>query len=432
MDDSRLAHSIFGGDDEHEEHDDPTSGRREGEVPAQHQGRLPRDRSTQSGRRRAAAREALTDEERREARTERKPAMSRGKAGTSCLALLVVMVLALGAAGYALYKVVGKLPSFSSGKTQEMPDYTGTGTGSVDITINPGDSGSTIGRTLAAAGVVKSASTFAAIAGMSPQFTKIQAGTYRMHRQMSSAAALDLLLDPSSHIKGGVVIREGLRADEVFAALSKGTGVPLADYKKVNPNTLGLPAQADGNVEGYLFPATYTFPKSMSAQQQLKTMVQQGTQSRASLNIPPDRLHDIMTIASIVQAEAGSADMAKVARVIDNRLKPGNTETYGKLQMDSTIHFIEKKRGSSKVSIEETKVNSPYNTYLHTGLPPGPIDSPGLVAIEAALHPATGNWYYFVTVNMDTGETLFAQTLAEQQANEAKYRAWCDAHQGRC
>lgn len=452
MNDSRLTNSIFGGDDEHAHSSqgdltDPGLPRVSREdaaaadsAPASAPARAGEDSGTQHVRaprgprgRRSNAPADLSEDERRDRRTEKVPQMSRGKAGTSCLVLLLVMVLGLGAGGYALLRVLGKVPSIAGGSSQQMPDYSGEGTGSVTITIQPGDSGTAIGKTLESAGVVKSASTFAAVAGTNAQFSKIQAGTYKLHRQMSSLAAINLILDPASKTSGGIVIREGLWADEIYQALSKGTGVPLTDYKKVDPNTLGLPAEAGGNPEGYLFPATYTFPKGTSAQQQLKTLVAQGNQTRAQLNIPAGKLKDTLTTASIVQAEAsGDNDLGKVARVIDNRLQPDNSETHGRLQMDSTIHFIEKKRGSSKVSIEQTKVNSPYNTYQNPGLPPGPINNPGLAAMKAALNPTPGTWFYFVTVNMDTGETLFADTLSEQNANEAKYRQWCNDHQGRC
>ena len=411
MSDSRLSDSIFGGDDERQN-------------PA----------AVGSARRSAARRPGGSHPVARHPGQDRRaPLMSRGNAGRSCLALLLLMVLGLGGAGYALSKLVGRIgPIGGSDEKVELPDYAGSGSGSVDITVNPGDSGLKIGKTLETAGVVKSANAFAALAGGDPRFNKIQAGTYHLKHQMSTASAIDLMLQPGSRVSGGTVVREGLWAQEIYQILADATGTPVADYAKVDPSTLNLPPAAGGKVEGYLFPATYIFPKKSTAQQQLKMMVDQGNQARAVLDIPAARLHDVMTTASIVQGEAGAADMGKVARVIANRLQPGNTETNGRLQMDSTIHYILKKRGTSKVSLEDTKVASPYNTYGNAGLPPGPINNPGLAAIKAALNPTPGPWYYFVTVDMDSGKTLFATSLGEQQANEGQYRAWCSSHPGRC
>jgi UPF0755 protein len=115
-------------------------------------------------------------------------------------------------------------------------------------------------------------------------------------------------------------------------------------------------------------------------------------------------------VASLVQAEGGRLqDFAKIARVIYNRLNTGM-----QLQLDSTVMYAMNKFGI-RASTAELKFNSPYNTYLHAGLPPGPIDSPGDAAIRAALHPAAGNWRYFVTVDPKTGLTKFTNSQAQFQ-----------------
>jgi UPF0755 protein len=132
-------------------------------------------------------------------------------------------------------------------------------------------------------------------------------------------------------------------------------------------------------------------------------------------------------MASIVQVEArAAADGPKVARVLDNRLRIGM-----KLQLDSTVSYVTGKPGVATTAADRANP-SPYNTYNHVGLPPGPISNPGQAAINAVLHPATGTWLYFVTVNPTTGETKFATTAAEAAANRAEFQAWCQAHVAAC
>jgi UPF0755 protein len=133
------------------------------------------------------------------------------------------------------------------------------------------------------------------------------------------------------------------------------------------------------------------------------------------------RPHDLVTIASLVQAEAPAGAFEKVARVIYNR-----EEERMALQFDSTVHYALGDTGGDPFTTdEERRVDSPYNTYLYPGLPPGAIGAPGEDALEAALSPARGEWLYFVTVNLETGETRFAEDLAEHNANVRKLEKYC-------
>ena len=133
-------------------------------------------------------------------------------------------------------------------------------------------------------------------------------------------------------------------------------------------------------------------------------------------------------MASIVAAETNRPqDYPKVARVIYNRLAAG-----WRLQMDSTIHYVVGRNGGVFTTEAQRTVDSPYNTYMYTTLPPGPINSPSIDTLRAALHPAVGKWLFFTLVNLDTGETAFASDEKQHAANVAKLRAWCTAHPGRC
>jgi UPF0755 protein len=139
-----------------------------------------------------------------------------------------------------------------------------------------------------------------------------------------------------------------------------------------------------------------------------------------------------LIVASIVEGEAGVADRGKVARVVENRLENPTGPTVGLLQMDSTVNFALQKRGNLTKTEYDSAKSSPYDTYAHKGLPPGPISSPGAAAIEAAAHPTQGPWFYFVTVNYDTGETLFATTQAEHDRNNARRQTWCEENKPKC
>jgi len=133
----------------------------------------------------------------------------------------------------------------------------------------------------------------------------------------------------------------------------------------------------------------------------------------------------VLTKASLVQAEASSTeDMAKVARVLENRLADGMP-----LQLDTTVNYANGKTGIT-TSAADRKNPSPYNTYVHPGLPPGAIDNPGEEALRAVLSPAPGDWRFFVVVNPDTGETRFARTGAEHHQNVLLFQQWLREHPG--
>jgi len=309
-------------------------------------------------------------------------------------------------------------------------DFIGAGSGTVPISVNEGDSSRTIGAVLEKAGVVKTAGAFEEAAANDRRSGSIQPGVYTLHSKMSAKSALALLLNPASRQISKVTIREGLWTSETITALSAATGRPLAEYTAAlkNPASLGLPASARGNAEGYLFPSTYSFEPHATAAAQLQTMVAKSLDELGRLGVTPDRAQRVLTIASIVEAEAqAAADRPKVARVIENRLVRGMP-----LQLDTTVSFVSRHRGKVGTSNAERATRSPYNTYLVKGLPPGPIDSPGSSAMQAALHPVSGPWLYFVAVNPTTGETRFAVNAAGHAANVKLFLTWCTKHAGQC
>jgi UPF0755 protein len=337
---------------------------------------------------------------------------------------LVAIVVALAVVGGGTWAAWGTLGPVVA-RVTESDDWDGAGTGSVDVKVSSGDSGRAIGRTLVDAGVVKTQSAFVAAAQAQPDMAGIQPGTYRLKEHMSAAAAVALMLDPTAKVTARLTIPEGLRAEQVYALIEENT--PITDEQVraalVDP-ALGLPAAANGNPEGYLFPATYDVDPDETAIELLSAMVAQSVRVMTALGVTPEQMYDVVVEASIAQKEARSAeDMAKVSRVLDNRLAIGMN-----LQLDSTVSYAV---GSSNVvttTAEQRATDSPYNTYLRPGLPAGPISNPGEDALRAALAPADGPWLFFVTVNLETGETRFATTGAEHDANVKLFQQYLREH----
>ncbi|NEA38748.1 endolytic transglycosylase MltG [Streptomyces sp. SID11385] len=218
-----------------------------------------------------------------------------------------------------------------------------------------------------------------------------------------------------------LTVPEGWRASQVYAAvdtalhLKKGT-----TGKKAAAAGLALPGAAGGNPEGYLYPATYPITEKSTPERLLSTMVDTANRTYAEGTVAAGAeqnavsRYQLVTVASIVQSEAATdKDMARVARVVYNRLDEGMP-----LQMDSTLNYG-LGRSTLHTKTAETRSKTPYNTYVHKGLPPTPIANPGAQALRAATRPAEGDWLYFVTVKR--GDTRFTSDYAEHQKNVAEF-----------
>ena len=335
--------------------------------------------------------------------------------------VLVVALSVLGGAGYGAYAAI--MPMIRSATAPN--DYTGAGSGQVEVVVPTGASGTTIARVLAKAGVTKTVEAFVDVFNQDPDAAAVQPGTYSLKKQMSAENALAALLDPANRVEKKVTIVEGERKDEIVPLLAKGLGIPEADFTAAlkDPASIGLPAEAKGNPEGYLFPSTYTFGPDVTATEVLKTMVAKGQQVMTDAGVAPKDARRTLILASLVQAESGDEKyMSKVAQVLFNRL-----DKKIKLSLDTTVHYATKKF-TLKTTFADTRVKSPYNTYYVPALPVGPICSPGAAAIDAVLHPTPGPWIFFTTTNPDTGETKFATTTAEKAKMDAEFRAWQKDH----
>lgn len=403
MTEPRLEHSIFGEDDRAEE-SDPSS------VPV--------------------SRSARREHERRGGRGG---AGGGRRRGPGRLIVLVLAVCVLVGGGYFAFQALS--PLVRGAGNEQAVDYPGPGGEEVDVVVAQGDTGADIAATLRDADVIRTSEAFLKAAQVEPDAAGIQPGTYTLRTQMRAAGALEVLVDPENRVVGRATVREGLWASEVYATLSESTGIPLADYTAAAKDTkaLGLPDSAKGNLEGYLFPSTYEFDEKTPAAEQLAAMVAMTVGELEAAGVDPDDYERIITVASIIEGEArGDADRGKVARVVENRIEAPDGPTGGRLEMDSTVNYALQKRGSlTRPEFDKAKT-SPYDTYAVAGLPPGPIGNPGAAAIEAAADPTPGPWFYFVTVNLDSGETLFAADFDEHQQNVQKYETWCDDNPGVC
>ncbi|WP_193605282.1 endolytic transglycosylase MltG [Nocardioides dongkuii] len=354
----------------------------------------------------------------------------RGRGLSGCLAVLV----ALGIVAGLLY--VGVTAGLDRLRDQfgDPEDYPGPGRGNVSFEVAQGDSVAQMGRNLKEAGVVASVDAFTDAASANPGASSIQVGFYPLKKEMPAADVVDVLVDPSNIVTQTVTVPEGLRVVDIVDVLAKGTDFPAAAFEKAldNPAKIGLPEYAEGNAEGYLFPATYAFAPTAKPVDMLRQMVARWQQAAedadlegaaAALDLTP---HELMTVASLVEAEGRGDDMPKIARAIYNRLSPDNTETNGLLQIDATVNYALGRNLGVAISEEDLQVDSPYNTRLYPGLPPGPIEAPGDAAIRAAAKPADGPWLYWITVNLKTGETKFAETLDEFNRYKAEYLEYCE------
>jgi len=282
------------------------------------------------------------------------------------------------------------------------------------IEIPKGSSGSAIARILFENGVIKSSESFFRVAVGDKRSEKIAPGNHLLTQEISAQQALEQLLDPK-RIPNLVRVFEGNWKSEITKS--------LVDYGfSVNEVSTALAKatlpEGFSEIEGLLFPAQYSFPQGTSALAAVQTMVDRFTQEPVAreLLLGTKRFNptQLLTIASIIQAEGEPKDFAKVSRVIYNRLTIDMP-----LQMDSTVHFVKKLRGEIFLSSQSTLINSPYNTYKKYGLPPGPICSPGADAIKAALNPAVGDWLYFITVA--PRDTRFTKSIDEFNSWKAIY-----------
>ncbi|WP_052850816.1 endolytic transglycosylase MltG [Streptomyces avicenniae] len=334
----------------------------------------------------------------------------RRRGGCGCMVAAALVVGGLGGVAYWGY-------GFYQDRFGPPADYAGEGTGEIEVTIPEGSSLSDIGNLLRNEGVVQSHDAFVAAAGADGQL--IEAGIYTLRNEMSAESAVALLLEgPGGN---ALIIPEGQRAIQTYAAIDERLGLEEGATEEIAESAdIGLPEWAEGDVEGFLWPARYDVGENTTPEDLLTQMVDRAEAEFTEINLEDaaaglDRTpREILTIASLIQAEAQEdGEFPKVSRVIYNRL-----DIDMRLQFDSTVNYA-MGRSTLDVSLEDIQVDSPYNTYEEYGLPPGPIDNPGHQALEAALNPEDGPWLYFVTVT--PGDTRFTDDFDEHERNREDF-----------
>ncbi|WP_345700271.1 endolytic transglycosylase MltG [Kitasatospora terrestris] len=340
----------------------------------------------------------------------------------ACLVVALVLMGGVAGAGWWGY-------GFYQDHFGPPPDFAGAGSGSVNVEIKGGSTGTQMGLTLKNAGVVKSVEAFTAAFGKNPKAGTIQPGIYTMQHQMSGTDAVQRLVESN----GGnvLIISEGRKAADIYATidtklkLAKGTTATVA---KDQVASLGLPAYANGNPEGFLWPTRYSITEGMKPEELLKQMVANATQHYSELKLDEGAQkiglksgYEVIIEASILQAEGNnSADFGKMARAMSNRLNTNAgppSGTWGRLELDTTLQY---ELGRTTFTAAEHDKDTPYNTYKRKGLPPTPIANPGDDAIKAVLNPTPGNWIYWIAMNPQ--ETRFAGTWDEHLKN---VQEWC-------
>lgn len=314
----------------------------------------------------------------------------------------------------------------------KVADFPGPGTGEVVITVPPGAGPKSVATELEQKNVVANADTF--LKDFLASGGALAPGDFTMRNEMKNSDAVAVLLNKDQGKVMYFALSAGLRIGESLEAISEGTGVPVAQLKELSdsPAQFGVPSRAR-NLEGFLAPGEHRFPLGTPAKEVLQNLVSTTIDELVAQGVTdPEKQYDVVTVASIVQAEGGQAEYGDVAGAIYNRLKPDNVETNGLIQSDATVTYG---LGIKSFHIDEEQkadASNPYNTYANKGLPVGPIGSPGKTAIDAAAKPKSNDYLYWVTINLDTKETLFAKTLAEHNVNVDRYNAWCADNPGRC
>lgn len=331
----------------------------------------------------------------------------------------------LAATSLVLIGVLAASTYFMTHRSHGNPDFP-SGNPGIEVIVNvpTGASGLDIARALFAKGVVKSSGAFFSRAVSDSRASQIAPGAHRLNSHISAKEALNQLLD-TKRITNLIRVPEGAWTDEIFAQLMAQNFSEITVDKALRglkfPAGFGINGvypTGDTGLEGIFFPAQYSFGVGTSSLVALQAMTDRFALESVSSGISAGTKEfsplQLLTIASLIQAEGDPSDFAKISQVIRNRLKVGMP-----LQLDTTIHYITRTRGKVFLSTNATRIASPYNTYLHYGLPPGPIDNPGRAAMDAAIHPSPGDWIYFITVR--PGDTRFTASNSQFLTWKSEY-----------
>ncbi len=279
----------------------------------------------------------------------------------------------------------------------------------VEVTIPPGLTAAQTGRLLRNAGVVRSTKLFRVVASLSDVDRTLKPGTYHLQKGMWLPSLLDAL-EGGGSLGIKIVVPEGFSAKQIAERLEAKGVCPASGFEKY---------AGENRLEGYLFPTTYFFEPSSPeavAHRMYEEFKKRVEPEYNAVNPKPNlTLNQVLTLASIVEREGvKSEEKPMIAAVYVNRMR-----LRMRLEADPTVQYALGywKKG---LSLDDLRTPSPYNTYVHFGLPPGPICNPGLTSFQAAMHPAKAEAIYFVADG--TGGHRFAATLEEHLKNKQLYK----------
>lgn len=299
----------------------------------------------------------------------------------------------------------------------QVEDYSGEPGPVTQLVISEGENGEDVARSMVEADIIQS---FDAIyRDMLNVNLVIFPGTYEFPTKLSGSAALALLMQGNNRVTISTTIPEGFTVAQILLRVQEDLGISPQDMSRAFESQLQRLPDGLPTIEGYLFPATYSFDPNPDADEVVTAMVDRMESELSGFEITLKESFPVVVLASVIQAEGMlREDFYKISRVFTNRL-----ERNIALQSDPTVKYrYEGSLDSFQEGMKDTE--SLFNTYAHPGIPLGPISNPGALAIEAALRPAIGDWLYFVSINLDTGETIFSETLAQHEKAADLYRQW--------
>jgi UPF0755 protein len=281
--------------------------------------------------------------------------------------------------------------------------------------------GEEAGRRDGAAGVEPTTAVASLIEASPPDSAPVMTAS-PLPSTTSTGASMATTTEPPGTTTTQAVAPGGALTKQLVADIATAFGYPVSDVEAAIAE-VELPPEASGNPEGWLAPGTYQVENHGTALDVVQAMVDRRVAQLSERAIPRDQWHRVLTAASVIEKETyNQNEKPGVARVLTNRLAGG-----GPLQMDSIILYPISEDRIFTTS-EERASDQPYNSYRHNGLPPTPICSPDEESIDAFLSPAPGDWWFYVTIDLHSGETRYAVTYEEHLANVELLRAWLRAN----
>lgn len=363
---------------------------------------------------------------RRELRERRRKLSKRRNLRVIFIVVFVVMALVVVFTVRSVASRRGTSPD-SQQSTVEALDYYDSQEGEeVQFTVNSGEDASTIAQHLVQQDIVKTTEGFLHAVNAQNAGSKLQPGVFTLRKHMSSTSVVGVLIDTSA-AQGILQVKSGETVSDVINAAAAASGIDVSQFQAIisaGGNSI-LPDKAGGSYEGWFEPGSYNVSdSSTTAQSVITQLVQARIAKLDELGIPEGQREEKINVASIIENEVNKDEYrGKVARVIYNRL-----EQDMPLGMDSVVAYGNGVESSQLTDAMLNDPSNPYNDRVNKGLPPTPISNPGDASLSAAMSPEEGDWLYFCTVNLQTGETKFTASEDEFYQFRDEYKQWLAAN----